>query len=206
MTEDPLLVVAPTKPGSPTDISASSDPGQASIVSWVIPENDGGEPITGYIATASPGGNSCTADGATATSCTITDLNADTSYTFTVRAINQVGPSDPSDASNNPDVDPTPTPSADAEGDAEGDSESDSESSFAKTTEATASTPSPSPSKSAPSNLEVPTQTSPAPQAIAAETDSPDFGLMVFWSIAIAVLFLVALLVTLWRRRFTRGV
>jgi hypothetical protein len=207
MTEDPLLVVAPTKPGSPTDISASSDPGQSSIVSWVIPENDGGEPITGYIATASPGGNSCIADGATATSCTITDLNADTSYTFTVRAINQVGPSDPSDASNNPDVDPTPSPSADAESDAEGGAEGDPEGgaqgSFANTTEATASTPSPSPSKSAPNNLVVPTQTTPAPQAIAPETDSLNFGLIIFWIIAIAVLLLVALLVTLWRRRFS---
>ena len=100
MTEDPLLVVAPTKPGSPTSVQASSGLNQSSLVSWTIPSNDGGEPITSYEVTASPGGGTCTANGATATSCTVSNLQNGTSYTFTVKARNQVGLSDASSPSS----------------------------------------------------------------------------------------------------------
>lgn len=100
MTEDPLLVVVSTKPGAPTSVQASSGLSQSSLVSWTVPENNGGETITGYRVTASSGGGTCTANGATATSCTVNNLQIGTSYTFTVQAINQVGDSNPSSSSS----------------------------------------------------------------------------------------------------------
>ena len=112
MSEDPLLVVAPTKPGAPTNVQASSGLNQSSLVSWTVPSNDGGEPITSYAVTASPGGATCTANGATATSCTVSNLQNATSYTFTVRAINQVGQSDASGSSNS--ITPTGAPTFNA--------------------------------------------------------------------------------------------
>lgn len=112
MTEDPLLVVAPTKPGSPTGVQASSGLSQSYVVTWAVPDNDGGDPITSYRATASPGGETCTVNGATATSCTINNLQNGASYAFTVQAINQVGPSDPSSSSNS--ITPTGAPTFNA--------------------------------------------------------------------------------------------
>ncbi len=55
--------------------------------------------VSSYTATASPGGASCAAV-APATTCTITNLTAGTSYTATVTATNQQGTSPPSQASN----------------------------------------------------------------------------------------------------------
>ena len=46
--------------------------------------------MTGYIATASPGGLTCTASAA-ATNCTISGLSAGSTYTLTVTAANSVG-------------------------------------------------------------------------------------------------------------------
>jgi hypothetical protein len=100
MTEDPLLVVAPTKPDAPTAIQASSGLNQSSVVSWTVPVSDGGDPITSYKVTASQGGGTCTVNGANATSCTMSNLQNGTNYTFTVQARNQVGFSDASSASN----------------------------------------------------------------------------------------------------------
>jgi hypothetical protein len=99
MTEDPLLVVVSTKPDAPTGVQATSGLSQSSAVSWTVPANNGGETITGYRVTSSPGGRTCTANGATATSCTVSNLEVGTSYTFTVKAINQVGDSNASSPS-----------------------------------------------------------------------------------------------------------
>ena len=100
MTEDPLLVVAPTTPGAPTGVQASSGRNQSSVVSWTVPVSDGGDPITSYRVTASQGGGTCTVNGATASACTMSNLQNGTNYTFTVQARNQVGFSDASSASN----------------------------------------------------------------------------------------------------------
>jgi predicted phage tail protein len=51
--------------------------------------SDGGAPITDYVATATPGGATCTTSGAT--SCTVTGLTNGTAYSFSVRAVNVAG-------------------------------------------------------------------------------------------------------------------
>ena len=56
-------------------------------LTWSAPF-DGGTPITGYAATASPGGFTCATSGL---SCTVTGLTNGTSYSFTVKATNAVG-------------------------------------------------------------------------------------------------------------------
>ena len=87
-----------TVPDAPTSLSASAGNGSASI-SFTAPVDNGGAAITGYVVTAAPGGQSCTA-AANATSCNITGLSNGTSYTFSAVAINAAGSSIPSGSSN----------------------------------------------------------------------------------------------------------
>ncbi len=82
-------------PQAPTGASASAGIRQATITWNAV----AGGSVSSYSATAAPGGASCTAV-APATTCTITDLTAGTSYTATVTATNPQGTSPPSQASN----------------------------------------------------------------------------------------------------------
>lgn len=89
ITADPEIVVAAVKPDAPTNVSATSNGNQQSIISWNAPASDGGSAITGYTVTANTGA-SCTTS---TTSCTISSLTNGTAYTFTVTATNTVGTS-----------------------------------------------------------------------------------------------------------------
>jgi hypothetical protein len=88
----------PGPPGPPRSVTAVAGDGQGTI-SWTAPISNGGTPITGYTATASPSGKSCTT---TTTTCTITGLTNGTMYTISVTATNAVG------TSPNPGLYPSP--------------------------------------------------------------------------------------------------
>jgi uncharacterized repeat protein (TIGR02543 family) len=96
ITSDPEIVVAATKPGAPTNVSATSNGNQQSVISWSAPSSNGGAAITGYTVTSNTGAT-CTTSG---TSCTISSLANGTAYTFTVTATNSVGDSDASSSAS----------------------------------------------------------------------------------------------------------
>jgi Tol biopolymer transport system component len=80
--------VTPTGgPGAPTAVTASAGLLRATI-SWQAPKTTEGT-ITGYTATASPSGRTCTTKGAL--TCTITGLLNTKAYTVTVTAENAIG-------------------------------------------------------------------------------------------------------------------
>lgn len=91
---DVLVVGAPaaSAPQPPTRVLTVAHDGQVTV-SWDAPTADGGSPITGYGATAAPGGAVCLA---TETTCTVTGLANGTRYTFAVTAWNAAGTSVPS--------------------------------------------------------------------------------------------------------------
>jgi uncharacterized repeat protein (TIGR02543 family) len=89
LTSDPEIVVAATKPEVVTNVSATSNGNQQTVVSWNVPSSNGGSAITGYTATTNTGAF-CTT---TLTSCAITGLSYGTAYTVTVTATNGVGTS-----------------------------------------------------------------------------------------------------------------
>lgn len=82
-------IVTQAVPGPPTDVVAV--PGDMEVtVAWTEPLEDGGSPITGYTATASPGGSTCVWTAGPLT-CVITGLANGTGYTVTVTATNATG-------------------------------------------------------------------------------------------------------------------
>lgn len=78
-----------TVPGAPGEPSAT--PGiRSAIVAWTSPANDGGDAVSAYRVTASPGGRSCTW-GTGPSECVIDGLTNGTEYTFSVTAMNSAG-------------------------------------------------------------------------------------------------------------------
>ena len=100
----------PAAPGAPTGVTAVAGNQQATG-SWAAPASSGSSAITGYTVTAAPGGATCTTSSL---SCVVAGLTNGTSYTFTARATNAVGPGPSSGASGAvvPTAPPTPPPPA----------------------------------------------------------------------------------------------
>jgi hypothetical protein len=73
-------------PDAPTDVVAAYTQGETSaLISFEIPANNGGAPITGYTVTSNPGGLTGTGN---ASGITVSGLSYNTTYTFTVVANN----------------------------------------------------------------------------------------------------------------------
>ena len=79
-------------PGPPVIVDPPVPGDRQATVAWTAPTTEVIPPITGYLATAAPGGRTCATDG-TRLSCTITGLTNGTTYTITVTASNAVGTS-----------------------------------------------------------------------------------------------------------------
>jgi len=92
-----VTAAPPAAPGAPTGVTAIAGD-QAATISWSAPGDNGGSPITAYVVTADPDGQTCGTTGAR--TCTVTGLANGTAYAFTVVAINGVGPGPASAASD----------------------------------------------------------------------------------------------------------
>lgn len=88
-------------PGAPTIGTASLRADGVSIdVPFTAPTDNGGNTITGYTATSSPGGFTGTLSQAGSGTIVVSGLDLSTAYTFTVTATNSIGTGPASAASN----------------------------------------------------------------------------------------------------------
>ena len=86
-------------PGAPTIGTATPDNQQVNLT-WSAPASNGGSPITNYIITSSPSAGNSPVTVGNVLAGSVTGLTNGTAYTFTVVAVNAVGSSSPSAASN----------------------------------------------------------------------------------------------------------
>lgn len=92
-----LQDAADVAPGPPRNVTAVAGDRKATVT-WTVPADPGGSPITGYTVTSFPGNLQCTTNGAL--TCDVTGLTNATPYSFTVIATNAGGPGRKSDPSN----------------------------------------------------------------------------------------------------------
>ncbi len=100
----PPLPPAPVVAG-PVDVTGSA------VISWQM-AFDGGSPVTSYVVTAQPGGQTLAVNPAQ-NSAALSGLDPAVAYTFTVIAINDVGSSSPASSAGpfpGPPTSPTPIP------------------------------------------------------------------------------------------------
>ena len=86
--------------GAPTIGTATATGTTSATVSFTAPGSNGGSTISKYIATSNPGSITAEVIQATSGTISVTGLSPSTSYTFTITALNSVGPSSASAASN----------------------------------------------------------------------------------------------------------
>ena len=89
-----------TAPDAPVIGKASSTGATGATVAFTAPAKNGGSPITSYVATSNPGGIKVTLPQSDSGTFTFAGLTGGTAYTFTVVAVNSVGTSSASAASN----------------------------------------------------------------------------------------------------------
>ena len=87
----PVTVLTGTPPTRPRQPAATAGDHSAKVT-WLHPSADGTGTLTGYVATSTPDGKTCSA-AADELTCTVTGLTPGTSYTFRVKANSTVGPS-----------------------------------------------------------------------------------------------------------------
>ena len=87
-----LYTYTPSAPSPPTEVTATTRPGTATV-KWVAPAINGGSPVTGYTVSASSPGLPSVGEAvkSTARSLTYADLQAGATWTFSVRAISNKG-------------------------------------------------------------------------------------------------------------------
>lgn len=101
VTED-----GPTVPGSPGDVVATTSEETTTVkIVWSPPTDDGGQPVQGYLLRVSEGpadliGAAVAGVAASTTSVEVPGLLTETSYRFTVTAVNEHGAGQPSVPSN----------------------------------------------------------------------------------------------------------
>ena len=86
-----VVALPTTEPTSRTTARTPAGSASSSVrVTWQRSRRSGGLPVTGYRVSAAPGGPSVTV-GPTATAAVLSGLDAGTAYSFSVRAVNDIG-------------------------------------------------------------------------------------------------------------------
>ena len=96
------LRTLPVPPSEPLGVTAQPGLGTSVTVSWQAPGEPGPVALEYYVATAAPGGATCTNVSLSTLQCSIQGLAVGQSYTFTVVAYNFFGQSSPPSAPSPP--------------------------------------------------------------------------------------------------------